>query len=78
MIFPQSWFPFSSGSNRPARHAIRDSLWQFAAIEAVHLLALAMIGGAVLIVDLRLLGWTLDVSRCGRSRATLSRGWSPA
>jgi len=38
---------------------IRDSIWQFAAIEAVHLLALALIGGAVLIVDLRLLGWGL-------------------
>jgi hypothetical protein len=33
------------------------SLWMFAVIEAVHLLALAAIGGAVLIVDLRLLGF---------------------
>jgi hypothetical protein len=36
--------------------AVRDSIWLFPAIEAVHLLALAMLGGAVLIVDLRLLG----------------------
>jgi hypothetical protein len=36
---------------------IRDSLWLFPVIESVHLLALALIGGAVLIVDLRLLGW---------------------
>lgn len=36
--------------------AIRDSLWLFPVIETVHLLALALIGGAVLIVDLRLLG----------------------
>jgi hypothetical protein len=36
--------------------AIRGSIWLFPAIEAVHLLALAMIGGAVLVVDLRLLG----------------------
>jgi hypothetical protein len=31
-------------------------VWLFPAIEAVHLLALAMLGGAVLMLDLRLLG----------------------
>ena len=36
--------------------AIRDSLWLFPVIECVHLLALAMLGGAVLVVDMRLLG----------------------
>jgi hypothetical protein len=36
--------------------AISGSLWLFAVIESIHLLALAVIGGAVLIVDLRLLG----------------------
>lgn len=36
--------------------AIRNSLWLFPVIEAVHLLALASLGGALLIVDLRLLG----------------------
>jgi hypothetical protein len=36
--------------------AIRDSLWLFPVIEAVHLLGLALLGGAVLVVDLRLLG----------------------
>src|SRR5262245_7775902 len=36
--------------------AIRSSLWLFPVIESVHLLTLALIGGAVLIVDLRLLG----------------------
>jgi hypothetical protein len=35
---------------------IRNSLWLFPVIEAVHLLALASLGGAVLILDLRLLG----------------------
>jgi uncharacterized protein DUF6644 len=39
--------------------AIRTSPWAFAVIESVHLLALAAIGGAVLIVDLRLLGFGL-------------------
>src|SRR4051812_32337176 len=36
--------------------AVRDSPWMFPVIEAVHLLGLALIGGAVLVVDLRLLG----------------------
>ncbi len=36
--------------------AIRESLWLFPVIESVHLLGLATLGGAVLMVDLRLLG----------------------
>ena len=35
---------------------IKNSPWAFAVIESVHLLALAVIGGAVLMLDLRLLG----------------------
>jgi hypothetical protein len=35
---------------------MRSSLWLFPAIESLHLLGLAMIGGALLVVDLRLLG----------------------
>lgn len=42
--------------NTAAGDAIRSSLWMFPVIESVHLLALALIGGAVLLVDLRLLG----------------------
>jgi hypothetical protein len=40
----------------PVSEAISRSLWAFAVIESVHLLALAVIGGAVLMLDLRLLG----------------------
>ena len=36
--------------------AIANSLWAFALIESVHLLGLATIGGAVLLVDMRMLG----------------------
>jgi hypothetical protein len=36
--------------------AIRNSLWLFPAIECVHLLGLVLLGGSVLVVDLRLLG----------------------
>jgi Family of unknown function (DUF6644) len=35
---------------------IRDSVWLFPAIEAFHLLALSVMGGMILAVDLRLLG----------------------
>jgi hypothetical protein len=37
-------------------HAIRSSQWLFPAIEAVHLLGLCLLGGAVLVLDLRMLG----------------------
>ncbi|MGH9176051.1 MAG: DUF6644 family protein, partial [Vicinamibacterales bacterium] len=36
--------------------AIRNSLWLFPVIEAVHLLGLCVLGGAVLVLDLRMLG----------------------
>ena len=45
--------------NTAVGHAIRSSLWLFPVIESFHLLALALIGGAVLVVDLRLLGFGL-------------------
>ena len=35
---------------------VRESLWLFPVIQCLHLLALALLGGAVLVVDLRLLG----------------------
>ncbi len=38
---------------------VRDSLWLFPVIEAVHLLGFCLLGGALLIVDLRLLGFGL-------------------
>lgn len=40
----------------PVGILIRDSTWGFAIVETVHLLALALLGGVVLVVDLRLLG----------------------
>lgn len=36
--------------------AVRDSVWLFPVIEAGHLLGLGLLGGAVLILDLRLMG----------------------
>ena len=40
----------------PVGDAIRSSTWLFPFIEAFHLVGLAVIGGAVLLVDFRLLG----------------------
>ena len=59
-LFPRAWFGlFDTIEHGSLGTAVRDSIWAFAAIEAVHLLALAVIGGAVLVVDLRLMGWGL-------------------
>jgi hypothetical protein len=43
--------------------ALQMSPWAFAVIESVHLLGLAVIGGAVLLVDLRMLGFGLRDQR---------------
>ena len=43
--------------------AVVGSLWLFPVIEAVHLLALSVLGGAILIVDLRMLGFGLKSRR---------------
>jgi hypothetical protein len=37
-------------------HAFRESVWMFAVIEDIHLVALAIFAGSILLVDLRLLG----------------------
>jgi len=37
-------------------NAIRTSLWLFPVIEAVHLLGLCVLGGSLLVLDLRMLG----------------------
>jgi hypothetical protein len=49
--------------------AVRDSLWLFPVVEVFHLIGLAIIGGAILVVDFRLLGLGLrshPVSRLAR------------
>ena len=48
---------FTWCENTSVGEAIRESLWLFPVIECFHLLALAVIGGAVLVVNLRLLGF---------------------
>jgi hypothetical protein len=48
---------FTSCENSSLGEAIRASRWLFPAIESFHLLGLAVIGGAVLVVNMRLLGF---------------------
>jgi hypothetical protein len=47
---------FAAVENSPLGAGIKQSTWLFPGIEAVHLLALAMLGGSVLLLDLRLMG----------------------
>ena len=52
---------------------VRDSLWLFPVIEAVHLLGLCLLGGSLLMLDLRLLGLGLR----HQSIAEIARGARP-
>lgn len=54
--------------------AIRESTWAFAVIESFHLLALSVMGGAVILVDFRLLGLGLT-GRPVRELATETQRW---
>ncbi len=54
--------------------AIADSVWAFPILEAVHLLGLCMLGGALLVVDLRLLGLGLTGQPVARL-ARYARPW---
>ena len=49
------WIQFS-----PPLVAMRSSTWLFPVIASIHLMGLAVIGGAVLVGDLRLLGFGLS------------------
>ena len=53
--------------------AVRDSIWLFPIIEVAHLVGLAVLGGAILLVDLRLLGIGLH----GVPVASLARSARP-
>jgi hypothetical protein len=57
--------------------AIRDSTWMFAVVEILHLLALAVLLGSLVVLHLRLLGWGMrrqTVSRLAGELAPLIRG----
>ena len=52
---------------------VRESVWAFAVIESIHLLALATMGGAVLLVDMR----ALNLGLRQRTVAELARETRP-
>lgn len=54
-------------------HYMQRSVWGFAVVEALHLLALAALGGSLLIVDLRLLGVILHKESARLLSRDLSR-----
>ena len=65
-----SWLPFFEWcETTTVGLAIRDSLWLFPVIESVHLLALGLLGGAVLVLDLRLLNLGLRKQSTARVAA---------
>jgi hypothetical protein len=75
MMFAMSWLPFFVWCNDTAvGTGIRESAWLFPVIEVFHLLALAVLGGAVLSVDLRLLGLGVTAIPVSRLAASV-RPW---
>ena len=54
--------------------AVADSVWAFPILEAVHLIGLCVLGGALLVVDLRLLGAGLTSQPVARI-ARYARPW---
>jgi hypothetical protein len=50
---------------------MREALWAYPAVETIHILALAIVVGSIVIVDLRLLGLSRDVSIARLSRHAL-------
>ena len=65
---------FQWAERTPLGDFIRSSLWLFPVIEAVHLLGLCLLGGAILIVDLRLLGTGLR-STSAAQLSVYARPW---
>lgn len=57
---PESWIWFFEAAEATYLGTmVRNSIWMFPIIEAVHLTALCLMGGAILVVDLRMLGAAL-------------------
>ena len=68
------WLPlFQALEDSAIGEAIRNSYWLFPTVEAFHLVGLAVIGGAILVVDLRLLGLGLR----SQPVSVLARGVQP-
>ena len=55
----------------PVARWMREALWAYPAVETIHILALGLVVGSVVIVDLRLLGLSREVSVSRLSRLAL-------
>jgi hypothetical protein len=54
---PESWYPFFEWCEGTLLGTVvRESIYAFPLIEATHLVALCVMGGALILVDLRMLG----------------------
>ena len=54
---PESWIPFFEWCEATfLGTVVRDSIWLFPVLEATHLVTMCVLGGAVLVVDLRMMG----------------------
>ncbi len=60
-------------NNLPVSKALSASVWQYAVIQALHLVFLGIFAGAILMVDLRLMGKALK----DRPTADVARGAQP-
>ena len=75
MMPPESWIWFFEWCEATVLGtAVRNSIYAFPLIEAVHLVALCVMGGALIMVDLRLLGVGMKDQEAGHL-ATLVRPW---
>ena len=52
---------------------VSESVWLFPVLEAIHLLGLCLLGGAVLVVDLRVLGLTMKSQSVAELAAQMQR-----
>ena len=66
-MLPLSFFQWCQGL--AISQAFRQSVWLFAVTQAIHLVAITTFMGAILIGDLRMLGW----GPAGQSRAAVLR-----
>lgn len=69
----ESWIQWAEGSL--LANTIRQSTWMYPSLEIIHIIGIAMLVGAALMFDLRLLGFskTLSVSELGDHLLTWSR-----
>jgi len=56
-MMPEAWYPFFEWcEDTLLGTVVRESIYAFPLIEATHLVALCVLGGALIVVDLRMLG----------------------